>query len=399
MFRKRQLVWLVLFTGSFVHLTHLAAEDAQDAPKNGHLVLLTESPGSLDGVSPVGESVVREHLKYIKGLRADGIIPLAEALFEYDQPTELSGALSFVVASNMREARGVAMKDPLVKDVIVNAPRKAVWQAWTTPQGLQSFFARNVNMELRPGGPFEMLFDHEAEQDLRGSEGCKVLSFVEEEVLSFTWNAPPEFMMERSDHTVVVLQFAEVDGDRTHVTLHHDGWKWKGSRPGQKARWGEVRSYFDDAWDRVLKHLQKRFDKGPRWSKEEIDSVRVEFEELQHFVYLTTPARDDGQDLSTYSDEEKEAFAGHIAHVLKLAARDRLIFAGLARPQVAYPETPAAQPLEIPPVLIFVVKARDLDEARELMEGEPMVARGFWKARVQPFVVAVGVLPLRTSER
>ena len=120
--------------------------------------------------------------------------------------------------------------------------------------------------------------------------------------------------------------------------------------------------------------------------------MRVEIEELQHFVYLTTPARDDWY-------KEKEAFAGHIEHVLKLAARDRLIFGGPSRPQVAYPKTAAAKRLEIPPVFIFVVKARNLDEARELMEGEPMVARGFWKARVQPFVVAVGALPLRTSER
>ncbi len=281
---------------------------------------------------------------------------------------------------------------PLLKEVIVNAPREAVWQAWTTPQGLQSFFARNVNMELRPGGPFEMLFDHEAEEGLRGSEGCMVLSFVEEEMLSFTWNAPSEFMMERSDHTVVVLQFAQVDVDRTRVTLRHDGWKWKGPRAGQKGRWGEVRDYFDDEWDRVLKDLQKRFDEGPRWSEEEIESARVEVAELQHFVYLTTPVSDDWR-------KEKEAFAGHAAHVIKLLARDRLIFGGPSLPQVAYPETPAAQPLEIPPVFIFVVKARDLEEARELMEAEPMVARGFWKGRVQPFVVAAGALPLRTSGR
>ncbi len=292
---------------------------------------------------------------------------------------------------------------PLVKEVIVNAPREAVWQAWTTPQGLQSFFARNVNMELRPAGPFEMLFDHEAEEGLRGSEGCMVLSFVEEEMLSFTWNAPPEFMMERSDHTVVVLQFAEVDVDRTRVTLRHDGWSWKGPRAGQKGRWGEVRDYFDDEWDRVLKNLRNRFDEGPRWTEEEIESARVEVEELQHFVYLTTPVRADWQDMSTYSDEEKEAvkeaFTGHTAHLLKLLARDRLIFGGPSLPQVAYPETAAAQPLEIPPVFIFVVKARDLEEARELMEGEPMVARGFWKGRVQPFVVGAGALPLRTSGR
>ncbi len=107
--------------------------------------------------------------------------------------------------------------------------------------------------------------------------------------------------------------------------------------------------------------------------------------------------------MSTYSDEEKEAvkeaFTGHTAHLLKLLARDRLIFGGPSLPQVAYPETAAAQPLEIPPVFIFVVKARDLEEARELMEGEPMVARGLWKGRVQPFDVAAGALPLRTSGR
>ena len=123
---------------------------------------------------------------------------------------------------------------------------------------------------------------------------------------------------------------------------------------------------------------------------EEIESVRLEIEELQHFVYLTTPVRENWQDRSTYSDEENEALGGHIGHVLMLAARDRLIFAGPSLPGVAYPKTAAAKRLEIPTVFIFVVKARDLDEARELMEGEPMVAHGFWKGRVQPFAVALG---------
>lgn len=37
-------------------------------------------------------------------------------------------------------------------EVIVDAGIEDVWQAWTTPAGIRSFFARGCNVELRVGG-------------------------------------------------------------------------------------------------------------------------------------------------------------------------------------------------------------------------------------------------------
>lgn len=273
--------------------------------------------------------------------------------------------------------------EPLVKEVIVDAACEDVWLAWTTPEGLQSFFARNVNMELRPGGPFELLFDHEAEEGLRGSEGCQVLSFVEGEMLSFTWNAPPEFIVERGERTFVVLQFAKVDEDRTRLRLVHDGWKWK-----QGGHWKAVRDAADARWDRAFSDLVRMLDEGPLWSAEELEGTRIEPAKLQHFVYYTA-ARDDFLDASTRTPAENEAMRGHLAHLMLQRARARLIFGGPSFPEVAYPRTPDGRPLEMPWTAIFVIRARNLDEAREIMEGEPLVARGFWAARVQPFALAI----------
>lgn len=42
------------------------------------------------------------------------------------------------------------------KEVVVAAPVAAVWNAWTTSAGIQSFFAPEARVELRVDGPFEI---------------------------------------------------------------------------------------------------------------------------------------------------------------------------------------------------------------------------------------------------
>ncbi len=72
------------------------------------------------------------------------------------------------------------------KSVVVTAPRTAVWKAWTTPAGLTSFLAPAAHVELRPGGPFEIFFVPDAPQGARGSEGCRILSYLPEQMLAFS---------------------------------------------------------------------------------------------------------------------------------------------------------------------------------------------------------------------
>jgi uncharacterized protein YndB with AHSA1/START domain len=79
------------------------------------------------------------------------------------------------------------------KEVTVNAPIEEVWNAWTSNDGATRFFAPKARIELAVGGSYELYFDLEAPKGSQGSEGCRVLSFLPLEILSFEWNAPPVF--------------------------------------------------------------------------------------------------------------------------------------------------------------------------------------------------------------
>ncbi len=158
------------------------------------------------------------------------------------------------------------MCDWIHLEQIVEAPVERVWHAWTTDEGCRSFFARQTRVRLELGGPFEMLFLEDAPEGERGSEGCTFLSYVPGRMLSFTWNAPPQFAHARGRHTWVVLSFEAVEDDRTRVTLDHLGFREHMERdPLHADEWEQVRAYFQKAWPFVLGNLARRFVDGPRW--------------------------------------------------------------------------------------------------------------------------------------
>lgn len=139
------------------------------------------------------------------------------------------------------------------KEAIVDAPRDAVWEAWTTTEGVTSFAPPAADIELRVGGKYEWYFGPpDSPVGTRGSEGCRVLSYLPMEMLSFSWNAPPIMPEARQARTRVVVQFADAGPGQTRVTLTHLGW-------GEVPMWNEVYDYFDAAWERVLEALTERF--------------------------------------------------------------------------------------------------------------------------------------------
>jgi uncharacterized protein YndB with AHSA1/START domain len=146
---------------------------------------------------------------------------------------------------------------PLEFEEIIPAPIEAVWQAWTTKEGTRTFFAPQCTIDLRPGGAYEMYFDLEAPIGLRGGEGCVVLAIEEPNMLSLSWNAPPELLRIREHHTHVTIYLEALEGKRTLVTLIHDGW-------GIGKDWQRDREYFARAWGQVvLPRLKNRFIIGP----------------------------------------------------------------------------------------------------------------------------------------
>ncbi len=54
-----------------------------------------------------------------------------------------------------------------MKTVTVKAPVDAVCDAWTTTEGVKTFFAPDARVEPRPGGPFEIFFNPYAKPGLK----------------------------------------------------------------------------------------------------------------------------------------------------------------------------------------------------------------------------------------
>lgn len=149
----------------------------------------------------------------------------------------------------------------VIKEVTVNATLSEVWQAWTTREGITSFFAPEANIDAHPDGAFEIFFNPYAAPGDKGADGMRYLALQPQQMLSFTWNAPPHLTAARKQRTVVVLRFQSVGERQVRVTLHHTGW-------GDGGEWDQTFAYFDKAWGAILGNLQKRFDSGPiDWSE------------------------------------------------------------------------------------------------------------------------------------
>ena len=54
---------------------------------------------------------------------------------------------------------------------VIPAGIDKVWEAWTTEEGVKTFFAPGCNIDIFPGGPYELFFNLDAEPGKQGSEG------------------------------------------------------------------------------------------------------------------------------------------------------------------------------------------------------------------------------------
>ena len=142
------------------------------------------------------------------------------------------------------------------REVVVPAGVAAVWEAWTTREGIISFFAPGAEVELRVGGPFQIYFDPLAAPGSRGADDMVILAYQQERMLSFTWNAPPHLAEARKQRTHVVVRLHAMGEAETRVTLRHDGW-------GDGGEWDQAYTYFTNSWPIVLGNLQRRFAEGP----------------------------------------------------------------------------------------------------------------------------------------
>lgn len=268
-------------------------------------------------------------------------------------------AATGVVAGGQDADDSKAEPRTIRKSVVVSAPVADVWAAWTTREGITSFFGADAKVELKVGGAYEVYFAPSAPEGSRGSEGCHVLGFVPQELLAFSWSAPPSIPTIRKERTQVVLFFERIDARQTRVRLVHHGW-------GTGEDWDQAFAYFDRAWGAVLQALQARFAEGET-TKETAMSAR------QQFIYFIEPTRPTFTQDATKAEDAK--VAEHFAYLQRLHAAGSLVLAG--------------RTLQPQPVGIVVFEAENEEAAQAVFAEDPAVKAGVFKGRVAPYKVAL----------
>ncbi|TDP73264.1 SRPBCC family protein [Roseateles toxinivorans] len=165
--------------------------------------------------------------------------------------------LALLVFGWLTGGSAAAAERSLDKEVVINASLDQAWAAWTTREGITSFFAPDAQIEARVGGAFHIYIDPGAMPGNKGADDMRFMALSPKRMLSFDWNAPPSLPEARQQRTFVVLRFEPVDEKQTRIKLHHTGW-------GDGGEWDKAYAYFDRAWGGVLANLKARFETGPK---------------------------------------------------------------------------------------------------------------------------------------
>ena len=79
--------------------------------------------------------------------------------------------------------------ESIVVERILNAPVEHVWQAFTDPELLKRWFAKEAKVVAERGGPYE-LFWEPANPERNSTLGCRVTHAEPQRWLAFTWRGP-----------------------------------------------------------------------------------------------------------------------------------------------------------------------------------------------------------------
>ena len=148
----------------------------------------------------------------------------------------------------------------LIIEVSIPAPLHDVWEAFTTKQGLSTWLAPDVSVELKPGGDWLVKFPG-------STGGGTIVSFVPEKEIVISALAPDRFPLVRSTRTRAVFTFTAKENS-TLVRLSQTGWQ-------SGAEWDAAYEYLVAGNAQILAMLHHRFVAGPTdWQKMIADSAK-----------------------------------------------------------------------------------------------------------------------------
>ena len=152
-----------------------------------------------------------------------------------------------------------AGQTPLVHEAIVEAPAEQVWAAFTTAEGLRSWMAPHVEIDLRVGGLMRTNYNASGSLGDPATITNRLLAFDPQRMLAMQVSRPPDGLPfpNAIRQMWTVIYFDRVDDRRTRV--RSVGLGFTDDPESQK-----MRAFFDQGNAATLKALQKRFAAEPR---------------------------------------------------------------------------------------------------------------------------------------
>jgi uncharacterized protein YndB with AHSA1/START domain len=144
----------------------------------------------------------------------------------------------------------------LIFEVAIPAPIDAVWNAFTTSDGLSTWLTPGAVVDLRNGGEWT------AHYPGGKTGGGTIVSFKPKREIVMSAMAPEWFPHVRSERTTALFEFKRVDKSSTLVRLTQTGWK-------EGEEWDKAYDYLAGGNEQLLETLKRRFVNGPLdWAKE-----------------------------------------------------------------------------------------------------------------------------------
>ncbi len=136
-------------------------------------------------------------------------------------------------------------QDPVILDATYDSSVDRLFRAWTEPEQLIKWFGRepnslaSVEIDLFVGG--RVCFEFKSDQRKRSAIEGRYLRIEENRLLEFSWTHILESEEEgivASGESTVTIQFEPL-GDRTRLTLTHQGIVESGVREGVGTGWSQ----------------------------------------------------------------------------------------------------------------------------------------------------------------
>jgi uncharacterized protein YndB with AHSA1/START domain len=151
--------------------------------------------------------------------------------------------------------KAAASDRALVLAITIPASQAAVWQAFSTSEGLSTWLTPDAVVDLRPGGEWT------AHYPGGKTGGGTIISFIPQKELVLSALAPEHFPTVRAQRTTARFRFIP-QGEATVVQLEQTGWK-------NGEEWDKAYEYLFAGNAQLLATLHRRFVNGPLdWAKE-----------------------------------------------------------------------------------------------------------------------------------